>query len=178
MTEDELIMHGALSVAEGVPSYDRFSYAASHALEFEGKNIRVWTDELQLGVPTEDMNISELEYFNQRYIRISELIMAKLGIARMNFGYVNIQYRKAIAESRAIIINEITNSNRTSERKVRVPGKEALDDMCKERCSNIWTAYKLAEMWKDFWEDQHEKVKLVSFRLTGMNTIKNIESRM
>jgi hypothetical protein len=59
-----------------------------------------------------------------------------------------------------------------------MPGKETMDEMAKEKILTVYTSQKIAKLWFEFWESQYEKMKLASFRLTGMNTLKNVESRI
>jgi hypothetical protein len=179
-TEQAMIEEAAITVAEGVPTYDRYTYAAANALEFQGKTMSTWISELELHPLRENMSVEELETFNQKYLEISEQIMSNLSKARANFGYTNIHYRRKLSETKKQIVESIYRYNEESgnPKKKRIPGKESLEDMAKDENETVWTAYKIAEIWLGFWEDHHEKMKLASFRLTSLNTMKNIESRL
>lgn len=177
---EQLIEDAIFSVADGVPNYDRFTYAANAVLEFHGKTASDWIEEVSLPVFQDEMELDELEHSNQAYFNATEIIMSNHARARNSFNYADIHYKRSLIHAKDQIMRDINtfNSNPSNSTKRRMPGKETMEEMAKEKILNVYTSQKIAKLWFEFWESQYEKLKLASFMLTGMNTLKNVESRI
>jgi hypothetical protein len=177
---EQLIEDAIFSVADGVPNYDRFTYAANELLQFNGKTASDWIEEVALPSFNDDMELDDLDRSNQVYFNATEIIMSNHARARNGFNYADIHYKRSLIYAKDEIMKEIHEFNRSpaNSTKRRMPGKETMDEMAKEKILTVYTSQKIAKLWFEFWESQYEKMKLASFRLTGMNTLKNVESRI
>lgn len=169
----------AESVNDGIPNYDRYSFIANNSIKFRKKSINEWIDATKLPEIKEKMSIDELEEFNHKFLNINEIIMSNLAFARSGFNTAKLHYSSKILKAKTDIIREIHEWNNTNSNKPRrVPGSEILEEQAKHRCIEVYSAFQLAEMFYEFWQIMHDKLKLIDNRLTGMNILRNVESRL
>ena len=163
---DSVSLDAMLSVAEGVPSYDRYTEASYSNIRFHGKSIEEWIEEVKLPDFFEDMNFQEIEEFNSRYLKVIETVMRNHSIARTGMNYAKMHYQKSFLTTKKSIIDGYIASGR------KAPAAHVIEDNANIMIIDIYTAYQISVMFFEFWESQAEKIKLAGFRLNSLNHIK------
>lgn len=171
-TIDDVTADAIINIAEGVPSYDRYIDCSISALLFQGETIEQWIENIKLPEMPDNVSVIELEDFNNKYMVITETIMKNYSIAKTGFNYSIIHYKKALNSAKNDLISSYNRQNK------KIPGKELLEDLAKNNIMDVYTACKIAGMFLDFWEIQFEKIKLASYRLSAMNSLKSQEYRV
>ncbi len=163
-----------------MPEYDKLVYTANSTMRFRGKTIDEWMELIALPELKEELSIHELEEFNRRFLNMNEIIMSNLSTARLGYESIKAHYiAKLLGAKRQIMVEiDAYNDNPNHKTRKRVPGADSLEDQAKTRCVDTYVSLKIAEMFLEFWKVMYEKLKLIDNRLTGMNILKNVESKL
>ena len=167
ITEDAI-----LTVTEGLPDYERYTYAIHNVVLFNGKTLNQWQEEVVVPQFSGLSSLQEQDMLNHAYIERCEVVMSNLARAKSAKGYANMHYKSTIIKEKDRIVAEYARTNR------KLPSNERVEDLAKIRHMDGYIASHLADTFYEFWEVLYQKINMINFRLTGMNTMKNIESRL
>lgn len=171
MEEEELGNDLVDTVTSAFPDYERLSFIANESIMFRHKCLTDWAEESKFPKIDGDLSIDELEQYNIDFITKSDSIMTNLSYARASFELAKLQYSRNLNATKAIILEERRAAG------ARAPGAEVLEGMARTRIMDDYAAYKLAEMILEFWKTMYDKLRLIDNRLTGMNILRNVESK-
>lgn len=161
-----------LDVAEAYPNYDQYNYTVHNLLKFRGKSITEWQQEVRIPPATEVMSLNSIEEYSRIMIGLAETVMHNLAYARSSYDTTKMHYENALNKAKMGIYNK------AQEKKARIPAKEALEDIAKATIKDLYVAYKIADMFYEYWKVNYDKIKILDNRLTGLSMIKNVESRV
>lgn len=156
---------------ETMPDYDVAFHMANNSILFRGKNFNEWAIEIALPELKSDVSLDELELYNLDFIRQSEAIISNLSFARSARDISKIQYVRSLVKVKSEILKE------RSDAGVRAPALDVLDIMAKNKAIDEYSLYQISDLIFEFWQTMFEKIKQVSFRLSNMNSLKNVESK-
>jgi len=159
------------TIIDSIPEYDRISFTANNSIQFKNKTLDVWSQELSFPVFENDLTLDELEIYNALFIKTSDLIMINLANASASYGLSKLQYARAAIAAKKTILEERKASG------ARAPGAEVLDNLARSVVIDHYSTYKIAGLIQEFWKIQYDKLKLIDNRLTGMNILRNVESK-
>ena len=160
------------SITMSIIDYNRISEIANDSIVFRGKTLNEWSAMIAIPSLTRSPSIEEIEEYNRKFIEISEIIRVNLSYAQSSMDFAKIEFSKRATIAREQIISEIRREGR------RIPGKDTLEYMIKDRSQDEYMAYKIAEMMYTFWKNQYDMLKLFDNRLTGLSVLKNVESKI
>lgn len=168
------------TIAVGTADYDRFTYASQSVIQFRGKTLDEWTQLSKMPEFISTPTLEELEQANIEFIKVSELIINNYGRAKSAYQYAKAHYEATIRKEKSRIISDTARYNAlpTTTKARRIPGAEVLEDRAITNQEQLFVAYSISKIFRDFWETKFELLKQVNFRLTGMNSLKNTESRL
>lgn len=158
-------------LSDTIPDYEYLLYLSKSSIRFLGKTLDEWTQELDFTTSVADASIDQLESLNEDFIRQNEIVMKNLSCSKAAYDLAKIDYT---VSSMAFKDSERSKRKNAGE---RMPSLDMLDIMAKNNCIKKYNSYKVSEIFLDFWKLMHDKLKLVDNRLTGMNILKNVESR-
>ena len=156
---------------ETMPDYDVAFHMANNSIMFRGKSFVEWAAEIALPELKNDVSLDELELYNLDFIRQSEAIISNLSFARSARDMSKIQYVRSLVRIKNGILEE------RSEAGVRAPSLDVLDIMAKNKAIDEYSLYQISDLIFEFWQTMFEKIKQVSFRLSNMNSLRNVESK-
>ena len=158
-------------LSAAMPTYDRTLFVAESSIMFHGKSLSGWIDELNFVSPDEGISVDNLEVLNSDFIRQNEVVMNSLSCARAAFDLSKVSF--------TLPSNAFKDSERITrqENGSRMPSLDILDVMAKNHCSDQYTSFKISEIFLEFWKTMYDKLKLIDNRLTGLNILRNVESR-
>jgi hypothetical protein len=171
MSQEELNNGLLESVAMGYIDYDSYAQGVTEKVNFRGKTLIEWKQDIGIPVVNQDMSIQELEYFNMRFITVNETVSNNLALARSAYDASRLHYVAAMCAAKSTINIEVTEQ-RNNGGKNRMPGAEILHEMAKSRCMNVYSAYKTSQMFYEFWKIHYDRLRLLDSRLTSMNHLK------
>lgn len=165
---DDALTHGMLE-------HERHSFSIHSSITFKGKTMEQWLQDCKIPDLESVETLSEQEELNKQYINKCELVMTNLAYARSDFMYIKMKYKNALINAQEGIKSEIAtwNAENPNSKSRRVPGAETLEGSAKARVMDIYNAYYISQIFKEFWETIYEKINMVNFRLTGLNSLKN-----
>lgn len=155
--------------AEGFPSFEQYIHFVHSVLQFEGKTLDQWLEEVNMPIIGGQLTIAELEAYNHHYLNTNDKIMRNLGISRATFDAAKMHYENAIVMAKRNIMAEI---ERSDAQKKKAPSAEALQSMAMSRSIEQYNAYKIAELFYEFWKIQYDRLKLIDNRLESLNILK------
>jgi hypothetical protein len=174
-----IVEESAITNGEGLMEYEQIMHVVETKIPFKGKTLSQWSEEIKLPYINHDMTLHQLEEFNHLYVNNSYLVMDALASARAGLHYtknhmeISILREKKAIESRIIQWNSVP----TNTPKRKIPSKDTLNDRAMEMNAQAISAHRVAEVFYEFFKTHHEKLKIIGDRLTGMNILKNIESK-
>jgi len=171
MEEDDPIDNLLDIVIEGMPTYDRTSFIANNSIKFKEKTLDEWSLDLSFPDLQNDLTLDELEVYNSFFVKKSDIIMINLASANSSKDLSRLSYARAAMNAKQQILDERISSG------ARAPGAEILDNMARTIAINEYSSYKISCMLYEFWKIQYDKLKLIDSRLTGMNILRNVESK-
>ncbi len=159
--------------------YEQIMHVVETKIPFKGKTLSQWSAEIQLPYLNENMTLHQLEEFNRLYVNNSYTIMDGLASARAGMHYTKNHMEISILREKKRIERSIYewNAVATNTPKRKIPAKDTLNDRAMEKNAQAISAHRVAEVFYDFWKTHHEKMKIIGDRLTGMNILKNVESK-
>lgn len=168
----------ALQLAEGLSDFERHFYISNNGIAFRGKTLEAWSKEVVIPSIDNVRSTEDLERFNHIVLEMTEVIMSNLSYAKSSFDMIRLQYKSRKRSEIYSIVNSYRNQDTSNNRtRSRMPSAEVVRDMAESNISELYTSYKLAELFYEFWKNQYDKLKLVDSRLTSLNILRNVESR-
>jgi len=159
------------TIIDSIPEYERISFTANSSIQFKGMTLDQWAQELSFPVFDNDLTLDELETYNALFIKKSDTVMINLANATSSENLSKLQYARAAMRAKDVILEERKSSG------ARAPGAEVLDNLARSAVIDDYSTYKIAGLIQEFWKIQYDKLKLIDNRLTGMNILRNVESK-
>lgn len=154
-------------IANAYAEYDRFSYIASKSIKFRGKSIDEWLVETAIPEISENISMDEFERVNYLTINLIEKINKNYAYAKSSFDLSNMKYQSAYNKEKIGIIEKCQVN------KSKIPNVDLLDSIIINNIKDIFLAFRLSELFHEFWKSVHSKVKSLDGRLTSISMIHN-----
>lgn len=167
-TEEERIAD--TSVVLGATKYKSTVDQWFKNIEFRGKRLDQWVEELSLGRIDDTIDAQQAKTLNVRMIQVSRIVYQNLSYARTDLKVCQMRYKSG----RDLIIKNILN--KAGETK-RPPGQDTLKAIADRELTEEILACDMAEMFVEFWESQSAMVKIQDGRIQGIGYIIGSEER-
>lgn len=157
----------------GVPNYDMYVMSMFEAMEFRGKPLSTWEQELNFNELGDRIDHNELKAYNLDFINKSRIILNNLSFAKSSLKACEMHYTIELANAKNDVIEEWTSTHPGS----RLPSVDAINNKASSKCIESFVAKEIAEMFLLFWQSQYEKVKIIDSRLQGLGYLQGLEAR-
>lgn len=146
-----------------------------NSIVYKGKSLKQWTTALQIpNTISTNMSIEEVEMINNSLLKLTETVMSNLAIAKASYFAAKATHDIEMLKARNKILDEI-DKNSTSK---RAPSNEAIEKLANTKCMNTWTLQFKTEITYEFWNVQSYKLNHLHSRMTSLNILKNISSKV
>ena len=159
-------------IANGVIDYETYNHLANVSIQFKGKSFNEWN--LMLAI--QDVNtintLEDLEAFNSQLLNAINTLSDNHCYSKASLDIAELHYDKAMSSAKK------TLSDSRAEEGGRSYSREVIESLAKNLSKNQYTAWKISEMMHNYWQTRFNCFKMIDSRLTSMNILKNIESRV
>lgn len=157
----------------GIPNYDMYVSAAFDAMEFRGKTLSQWEEEISFADLDEHIDFIELKKINYDFVNKSKIIMNNLSYAKTALKGCEMQYEAQLGATKVRLLQEFKETNPNA----RAPSIDALSTRAQTICIESLIAKEIAEMFLLFWQSQYDKIKIIDSRLSGIGYLIGLEVR-
>jgi hypothetical protein len=158
-------------VSDAYAEYYRYSFISEKVIKFRDKNIQEWLDEFAIPEIDGHVSLDELERINYFAINYLEKVNRFNALAKSAYDLIALKYNNAYNQEKVRISNECVKNNK------KPPSSEVLESYIINNIEDIYSAYKIAELFSEFWKSMQNKAKSLDGRLTSICMIHNIEKR-
>lgn len=157
----------------GIPNYDMFVDAAYTSMQFRGKTLEHWTEELEFNDLYEGMDHHNLKNYNFDFANKARIIMNNLAYARSSVKACEMHYETQVNREK----ERISRNWEEEYPNVRKPSIDAIKTMAENKCAEALIAKNIAEMFLMYWQSQYDKVKIIDSRLQGIGYLQGLEMK-
>lgn len=150
-------------IIDAMPSVEEAMSITLDGLSFRGKTLSEWESFLVFPPIHASMSIAEISKFNIRYVEVNDCVMSNYAIAKASSALAGSTYQSVLKNKQNAIIENIKNDTTK-----RMPGIDSIEKMATLNCSNEYHAWKISELFVDFWRIYHDKLSLLDSRLSSI----------
>lgn len=161
--------------------YDNIFNKFENIIKFKDKSLAEWKQALTISELPEDFGLHDLEVYTLSLIRLTQLIIDNYSLAKASYVGLKSSSSKHILIQKQVVLTQIEQDNlniTNSALKKRVPTADILETLAYNKTIDVQNAYILSEVFYEFWSAQYSKIQLLNTRLTSLNILKNIESKI
>jgi hypothetical protein len=161
--------------------YDNIFNKFEHVIKFKDRSLDQWKQALTISELTEDFSLHDLEIYTLNLIKLTQLVIDNYSLAKANYTGLKSSSAKHILIQKQVVLTQIEQDNlaiTNNSLKKRVPTADILETLAYNKTIDIQNAYILSEVFYEFWSAQYSKIQLLNTRLTSLNILKNIESKI
>lgn len=164
----------ASTAFSGLPNFTLYTQTVFEDMEFRGKTINEWTEEIDLPPLSDKMDHQELMSYNKRFVDVTRIIMNNLSYAKASYKGCEMHHESEIISTKNSIISEIKEKNPGG----RLPSIDNINSMAENRCIESLIAKNIAEIFLSFWQSQYDKIKIIDSRLSGIGYLHGLEAKV
>lgn len=161
--------------------YNDIFFKFEHSIKFRDKTLYEWQQALTIFELSEDFTIHDLEKYTLSLVKLTQVVIDNYSLAKANYVGLKQSSNKNIIVNKQLILTQIEEDNlniANSALKKRIPTADILETMAYNKSLEIQNAYIIAEVFYEFWLAQYNKIQLLNSRVTSLNILKNIESKL
>lgn len=146
------------------------------SIVYKGKSLKEWVTALRIPATiSTNMSIEEVETINNQLLILTETVMSNLSIAKASHYAAKAAHDIEMLKARDKVLDELSNNGSTTK---RAPSSETIEKLCYSKCINTWTLQFKTEITYEFWNVQSYKLSHLHSRMTSLNILKNINSKL
>lgn len=158
-------------LADAYATYDRYDFTASKSIRFRGKCIEEWLSETRIPDVGTHLSLDEFQRLNYFAIDFMERVNTFYSYAKSTFDLATLKYQTAYNREKVEVIRVY------HEQKIKPPPSEILESIVLHSIEDIYSAYKIADLFCDFWAKQQQKARSLDSRLTSIGIIHSFEKK-
>lgn len=150
---------------------DRLGFVSSRVIKFRDKTLDEWLDEIAIPEISLSMSMDDMEKSNILAINLIEKVNRNYSYAKSAFDLASLKYETGYQNEKVSILQAYQRENK------KFPTSEMLATLAGNNTQDLYAAYKISELFYEFWKTAQQKIKSLDGRLTSISMIYNTERK-